>query len=305
MLNQIQYPHQLRRSSVHPERQSRRKSHATQKRPGRKEVSEANGGSACPQADDRANANALGTTRSTNQPSFFDDFRAAKDFRKEALSWLGTPFREYYQQNVEAGRAQLVAAGIDADSLDVKGPGGGIDCVGLVQEIFARSGATDKWIFPRNPADYQSHQTGEKILDWLRGKGTSGSVGEADSFPPPIDPRSALLGKILVELEIPDAVTDPHAVTPRDFFKVGDICVMKHGSLFHMPVIIDNDLNFVNAIPRMGVIEGTIQDSSYSIHLVAVFRLLPLSSRAKSRDPANQPPATPWPGSNPNKSNTG
>lgn len=191
-------------------------------------------------------------------PSYFDDFRAAKDFRKEALSWLGTPFREYYQQELEAGRAQL---GDRAASLDVKGPAGGIDCVGLVQEIFARSGATDKWLFPRTHADYQSHQTGEKILDWLRGR--------AD------DPQSKLLGQMFVELAIPDAVTDPHAVTPRDFFKTGDILVMRHGALFHMPVIFDSDLHFVNAIPRLGVIEGTIQDSSYSVHLVAVFRMKP------------------------------
>jgi hypothetical protein len=70
--------------------------------------------------------------------------------------------------------------------------------------------------------------------------------------------------------KFPTRVTDPHADTPRDFFKPGDILVMRHGALFHMPVIVDNDLHFVNAIPRMGVIEGTIQDSSYSSHLVAV-----------------------------------
>jgi hypothetical protein len=91
-----------------------------------------------------------------------------------------------------------------------------------------------------------------------------------------------MLGQILIELEIPDAVTDPKADTPRNFFKPGDILVMRHGALFHMPVIVDNDLHFVNAIPRMGVIEGTIQDSSYSSHLVAVFRLKPKQSSSPS-----------------------
>jgi hypothetical protein len=42
-----------------------------------------------------------------------------------------------------------------------------------------------------------------------------------------------------------------------------------------MPIIYDDGLNFVNAIPRMGVIEGTIQDSTFSKHLVAAFRLKP------------------------------
>jgi cell wall-associated NlpC family hydrolase len=210
-------------------------------------------------------------------PSYFDDPVAAQKLYNEATSWIGTPFREYYEQHMEAGRAELRKLGILSDSadsasslssLDVKGPGGGIDCIGLDQEIFYRIGATEKWNFQRTPADYQSHQLGEKVLDWLRGKGRSGGS-------PDIDPQSKRLAELLVELEIPDAVTDSDADTPRDFFKPGDILVMKHGSLFHMPVIIDDDLHFVNALPRLGVIEGTIQDSSYSSHLVAVFRLKP------------------------------
>jgi cell wall-associated NlpC family hydrolase len=194
-------------------------------------------------------------------PSYFDDFRAAKDFRKEALSWIGTPFREYYQEELEAGRAQL---GDRAASLDVKGPGGGIDCVGLVQEIFARSGATDKWVFPRTSATISRIRPAKRFSIGCAAKLTIHAVNDSV--------RSC------VELEIPDGVTDPKADTPRDFFKPGDILVMRHGALFHMPVIIDNDLHFVNAIPRMGVIEGTIQDSSYSSHLVAVFRLKPMET---------------------------
>jgi cell wall-associated NlpC family hydrolase len=145
--------------------------------------------------------------------------------------------------------------------IELKGGGGGIDCIGLVQEIFYRIGAADKFMFARVPADYQMHQTGDKILDWMRGK--------VD------DPQSKKLAAILTELEIPQAAKDPHAETPRDFFKPGDILVLRHASLFHMPVIIDDCLTFVNAIPRLGVIEGTIQDSTFSIHLVAVFRLKP------------------------------
>jgi len=176
-------------------------------------------------------------------PSYFDEPDKAAALYREARSWLGTPFRECYHDF----------------STDVKGVNGGIDCVGLVQEIMRRSAGVEKFLFKREAADYQVHQTGDKILDWMRGK--------ID------DPQSKRLAEILVELPIPDEVTDPDAVTPRDFFKPGDICVLRHGSLFHMPIIFDDDLHFVNALPRMGVIEGTIQDSTYSIHLVAVFRL--------------------------------
>lgn len=177
---------------------------------------------------------------------YFDDPAKAAALNVEARSWLGTPFRQYYQQNIDP-------------TCDVKGIGGGIDCIGLVQEIMARIGAADHFIFDREPADYQSHQLGDKILKWLR--------GEID------DPQSVRLGAILEELQIPDQVTDQDAPTPRDFFKPGDILVLRHGSLFHMPVIIDDDLHFVSALPRAGVTQGTIQDSTYSSHLVAVFRL--------------------------------
>jgi len=185
-----------------------------------------------------------------SEPSYFDDGRKALALRKEALSWVGTPFAECYQEEIP-----------NMPTRDLKGATGAIDCVGLVEHIFYNIGASDQFSFKREAADYQSHRTGEKILDYLRGKDD--------------DPQSARLSAILVELQIPETVTEQHAVTPRDFFKPGDILVLQHGSLFHMPVIYDDDLHFVNALPRLGVIEGTIQDYSYSQHLVAVFRLRP------------------------------
>lgn len=189
-----------------------------------------------------------------SEPSYFDDPKAAMRLKKEALSWIGTPFTQYYQQDIEEARPA-----IPHQYRDVKGAG--IDCIGLVQEIMFRTGAAEKFMFRRESADYQSHQTGEKILDWLRGK--------VD------DPQSKRLAEILVELQIPEVVMEEEGVTPLDFFKPGDILVLQHGSLFHMPIIIDDGLNFVNAVPRQGVVEGTIQDSSFSVHLVAAFRLKP------------------------------
>ena len=184
-------------------------------------------------------------------PSYFDDPAKAALLEREARSWIGTPFRQYYQQQYRDYKNQLPPR--------LKGKGGGIDCVGLVQHIMWRVGAAPTFCFPRTAADYQPHQSGEKILDWMRGK--------VDDW------QSEQLAQMFIELKIPDNVIDPTAPTPRDFFKPGDICVLRHGSLFHLPIIIDNDLHFVNALPRAGVIEGTIQDATYSKHLVAVFRL--------------------------------
>jgi hypothetical protein len=193
--------------------------------------------------------------------SYFDDPVEAEKLFLEARSWIGTPFRQYFPQHMEAGLEKLKAMGMDTSQLDIKGKGGGIDCIGLDEQIFSRIGATPKWMFPRESADYQSHRTGDKILDWLRGK--------VD------DPQSKRLGELFVELEIPEVVKDRHAETPRDFFKPGDILVMRHGGLFHLPLIYDHELHFVSALPRLGVIEGTVQDSTYSIHLVTAFRLKP------------------------------
>jgi cell wall-associated NlpC family hydrolase len=184
-----------------------------------------------------------------SEPSYFDNQIAASKLRKEALSWIGTPFRE------------LTGIDKDADLNDLKGPGGGIDCIGLVHQIFYRIEATHKWTFPRELSDYNYNDLGGRFLQWLR--------GEID------DPRSKMLAQILTELKVPDAVTEIDAECPRDFFKPGDVLVLKHASLYHMPVIYDNDLHFINALPRIGVVEGTIQDSTYSSHLVAVFRLKP------------------------------
>jgi hypothetical protein len=191
-----------------------------------------------------------------SEPSYFDDPQTAITLREEAISWIGTPFRQYYQQDIEKQRALRPDI-----AFDLKGIGGGIDCIGLVQEILSRIGATEHFVFKRESADYQSHQLGEKVLDWFRGK--------LD------DPQSKRLAEIFVELDIPDIIKNPNAATPRDFFKPGDICVLKNWALFHLPIIFDDDLHFVNAIPRVGVVEGTIQDSTYSVHLVAVFRLKP------------------------------
>ena len=130
--------------------------------------------------------------------------------------------------------------------------GGGIDCIGLVQEIYV-AGRRDRQIrfcpcFRRLPV----------ALRWAT-RSWTGCAGRWTIRR--VKPRGNPL-----ELEIPEDFKDPQAATPRDFFKPGDILVMKHGSLFHMPLIYDDDLHFVNAIPRRGVTEGTIQDTTSTQH---------------------------------------
>jgi cell wall-associated NlpC family hydrolase len=197
-------------------------------------------------------------------PSYFDDPLSAKKLYDEASSWIGTPFREYYEQDIEAGRKELAVL-MPHFVIDVKGPAGGIDCIGFVQEVFYRIGAVDKFTFHRDPADYQSHQLGEKVLDWLRGKQD--------------DNQSKLLAAILTEIELPGSDLPE---IPDNFCKPGDILVLRHGPLFHLPVIIDHARHFLNALPRLGVVQGTIQDHTFARHLQAIFRMRPTPEMTKA-----------------------
>jgi cell wall-associated NlpC family hydrolase len=183
---------------------------------------------------------------------YFSDPTAAAALKTEAESWIGTPYREFYEDDIATARTEL--AGLDVPlTVTSKGSTGGIDCIGLCEEIYSAIGASDEFIFPRTQADYQSNQLGDKVLTWLR--------GEAE------DDQSAALHEMFEELTLPDPLTD-------DFFMPGDLLVMKHGSLFHMPIVIDDERHFVNALPRRGVVPGTIQDSTFRKYLVAAFRRL-------------------------------
>ncbi|MBA2585693.1 MAG: hypothetical protein H0U99_04340 [Chthoniobacterales bacterium] len=157
---------------------------------------------------------------------FFTDSKRAARLQREAESWIGTPFREFSK---------------------AKGAAGGVDCVGLCEEILRVAGAVDRFTFPRTSADYQGHAFGDRLLQWMR--------GEID------DPQSKVLKKRFVEFGPKD-----HTYMP------GDLLVLRHFELFHLPIIIDERRHFVNALPRLGVVRGTIQDSSYNAHLVAIFR---------------------------------
>jgi cell wall-associated NlpC family hydrolase len=63
-----------------------------------------------------------------------------------ALSWQGTPFR-------------LASA--------AKGPGGGVDCAGLVMAVFAEVGMVMQERLPHVDPHHASHNKRSFIIDWL------------------------------------------------------------------------------------------------------------------------------------------
>jgi cell wall-associated NlpC family hydrolase len=62
----------------------------------------------------------------------------------EAESWIGTPYRTAQR---------------------VKGPGGGVDCLTLVAEIYERAGIIAHYEVPYYPADWHLHRGVERYLD--------------------------------------------------------------------------------------------------------------------------------------------
>jgi cell wall-associated NlpC family hydrolase len=140
-----------------------------------------------------------------------------------------------------------------------KGKDGGIDCVGLVEEIMAAAGI-ERFHFERTPADNSRHVYNEKILDYLRGK-----------YP---DPQSKRLLEIFAELDpLPEKKQRTafiHYYEPP--FLPGDLLIMKTGrGLYHMPVML-TETTFIQCAFPGGVSEGDILAPNYQDYLVAAFR---------------------------------
>jgi cell wall-associated NlpC family hydrolase len=66
----------------------------------------------------------------------------------EALSWVGTPFR---------------------DCTDVKGPGGGIDCAMLLVRAYVDTGVVPPFDPRPYPPQWHMNNSEEKFLEWLEG----------------------------------------------------------------------------------------------------------------------------------------
>jgi hypothetical protein len=179
---------------------------------------------------------------------YFSDAARRETFRAVGYSWLGTPFREHSR---------------------AKGLGGGIDCVGFIEEWFFEAGAAPRFNFPRTDGDYKSHLHNTRILSFLRG---------ADP-----DPQSAILHSLFVELTNLDELV-PVAAWPRPAnhtgntgLITGDLLVIKAKipGVWHLPAMLDDRmfLHCAWAPSGGGVTEGDITQGDIRERLRAVFRL--------------------------------
>lgn len=164
---------------------------------------------------------------------FFEDADAARKLRNECESWRGTPFA-YFSR--------------------AKGPHGGIDCLGFVEEVTAAVGL-ESWTFERTNEDYSRHVHNDKILKHLR--------GQVD------DPASATLFARWAEFMVVEEHFTEQPMT-------GDLLILKDAGgrgngVFHMPIMINGSI-FMHCAPPIGVLEGQIDDPTYRTRLYAHFR---------------------------------
>ncbi len=177
-----------------------------------------------------------------NGPWFFSDPAAVTLVRNTADSWDRTPF---------------------AQGSKAKGPTGGIDCVGFVEEVMRETGVAPAFNFPRSDADYKGHAHNDKIVDYLRGQKTD-------------DPQSAQLARIFAKLEnieelVPKAEW-PNRLVINTGLMPGDLLVIQPRiGIWHLPIMMTDRMFKHCAFPG-GVTEGDITQEDYRSRIVAIFR---------------------------------
>lgn len=166
---------------------------------------------------------------------YFENPEPRQRLCNAVAEWYRTPFRPFSR---------------------VKGSDGGVDCIGLVEELMIAAGVVQRgdFAFARNAADYQSNRLEARVLKMLRGEYSD-------------DAQSQRLASIFTELRLPD---DRNNLYPA-IFMPGDLLVLRSGGQFHMPVILDSPW-FVHCASPMGVDLGHLHDTTYSQHIDAAFR---------------------------------
>lgn len=191
------------------------------------------------------NANKELVGRDSVEPSwFFSDPAHVAALHAAIAETTGTPFAQF-------GR--------------VPGRGAGLDCVGFVEYVFTRAGVGQgrAFSFTRTAADYQTARAYLRILHMLRGQHRLGGSGRKEHD----DPQSKALAEIFAEIPLP---SETRNLNP-EIFLPGDLAVLRHGGMFHLPIMIGGR-NFVHCARPMGVAAGNIHDPTYSDYLVALFR---------------------------------
>jgi hypothetical protein len=158
----------------------------------------------------------------------------------------------------------------------VAGREGGLDCVSFVEYVFTAAGVGQgrEFTFLRTSADYQTARTYLRILHMLRGQDG--------------DPQSKWLSEIFAEVPLPipqgalpTGETMPWLNPDSTLFVPGDLAILRHGGMFHLPVMT-RGRHFVDCVKGKGVDDGNMHDPTYSNHLIALFRARKLNLETRN-----------------------
>lgn len=142
---------------------------------------------------------------------------------EESRSWLGTPFHMRSH---------------------AKGESGGVDCVGLVQDIFYALGVIpDMYTLPEYAIDWHKHNDHSMLEDFI-------NINYADSF-------------LVIEPDEPVCVGDLLGIIPR-------------GRCIHHAGIVHQEGRFIHTMVGKGVIESNQNESSSGFELGKIFRPIEL-----------------------------
>jgi cell wall-associated NlpC family hydrolase len=196
-----------------------------------------------------------------NSP-FFDNVEARERLKAIGVECEGTPWRKY-------GR--------------FPGRGGGFDCIGFPEYVYAKVGLVrpGDFEFARADADYSSASTMRRIIRYLRGQGKlpDGSV----------DPQSARLAEIFAPVPIFRGLRAHHDQRPKvgerfrragdavnvdaSLFMLGDLIALRKKGQFHFGIMLEGR-QFISAIPFHGVRGSNVHDTFFSFYIAALFRPL-------------------------------
>ncbi len=157
---------------------------------------------------------------------------AAVALSSEAHSWIGTPF-------AKGGGA--------------KGKGGGVDCIHLVSEVFARAVGTGRIAFPEYTLDEQGHTHEPRLERYL------------DAHPQLLK-IAALHEDVKRKALLLDGLPLRH----------GDLIGFRVGNEVHHLGIAVGGRAFIHCVRRMGTILSYCDDATFERRIMVVYRPMTL-----------------------------
>lgn len=156
------------------------------------------------------------------------DHTVVAAIEREAAEWLGTPFADH-------GRA--------------KGKGGGVDCINLMQEIFARALGAGRIAFPRYTLSENLHTSDPRL------------ERELDNHPR------------LVKLASFDEDVPRKARCLDDLpLMVGDLIGMRVVNVVHHLALSLGGRKFIHCVRGIGTIQSYTDDATFERRIMVVYR---------------------------------